>query len=87
MAGLWLALAFVTWNVVFDRAVFLAASQFTRDNVERWQRGDQVPTIEAGYRPEVRHAAARASAWAGGMLVLGAGAFLIIARSRRGAIS
>lgn len=80
--GLLLALAFVTWNVVFDRSVWLAAAAFTRDNVERHQRGETVPTIEAGYRPQVRQAALRASAWAAGVLVLGAVAINAAGRVR-----
>lgn len=70
--ALWLGLAVVTWNVVFDRAVWLAAAAFTRDNVERHQRGEALPTIEAAYRPQVWQAALHASAWAAGVLVLGA---------------
>lgn len=69
---LWLALAFVTWNVVFDRAVWLAAASFTRENVERHARGAPLPTINEAYRPSVRQAALYASAWAGGVLAAGA---------------
>jgi hypothetical protein len=78
--ALWLTLAFVTWNVVFDRSVFLAGSQFTRDNVERWQRGDAVPTIETAYRPHVRRAAIRASGWAASVLIIGAVTLVVTSR-------
>lgn len=81
--GLWLALAFVTWNVVFDRQVSLAAAQFTRDNVERRLRGDEARTIDAAYRPLVGAAARSASLWAGGVLAVGAVALGVAGRSRR----
>lgn len=71
-AILWLALVVVTWNVVFDRAVWQAADVFTRDNIERHQRGEPLPTLAAAYRPHVRQAALLASAWASGVFVLGA---------------
>jgi hypothetical protein len=81
---LWLALVFVTWNVVFDRAVWLAAADFTRENVERYERGAPVPTINEAYRPAVAQAALYASAWAGGVLVAGALAINAAGRLRRG---
>lgn len=81
--GLWLALAFVTWNVVFDRAVWQAAARFTRENVERHERGAPLPTINEAYRPAVPQAAWSASAWAGGVLVVGAVAINAAGRRRR----
>jgi hypothetical protein len=81
--GLWLALAFVTWNVVFERQVSLASARFTRDNVERHLRGDEVPTLDAAYRPHVRVAAQSASLWAGGVLAAGAVTLGLAGRSRR----
>jgi hypothetical protein len=81
--ALWLALTIVTWNVVFDREVWTAAERFTRDNVERYQRGEAVPTINEAYRPSIRIAARRASLWAGGVLVLGAVAMVVGGRSSR----
>lgn len=82
-AALWLALALVTWNVVFDRGVFLASAAFAQANVERWQHGDPVSTIDAAYRPQVGRAAWRASAWAGGVLAIGGAAFWAADRSSR----
>jgi hypothetical protein len=57
---LWVALTVVTWNVVFDRAVWTAAERFTNDNLERYQRGEPVPTINEAYRPAIRVAAVHA---------------------------
>lgn len=79
---LWIALAFATWNVVFDRAVALAAADVTRHNVERHQRGEVVPTLSEAYTPSIRVAAWHASQWAAGVLV--AGAVVIGLAHRRG---
>jgi hypothetical protein len=68
---LWVALSVVTWNVVFDRAVWTAAERFTNDNLERYQRGEPVPTINEAYRPAIRVAALHASLWAGGVFAVG----------------
>lgn len=78
--ALWLALTIVTWNVVFDRAVWTAAEQFTRDNVERHARGEAVPTINDAYRPKIRDAFRHASLWAGGVLAVGAVALAVVRR-------
>lgn len=79
---LWAALAFATWNVVFDRAVALAAADVTRDNVERHLRGEAVPTLAEAYTPSIRAAAWQASQWAAGVLVAGAGVIALTGRSR-----
>jgi hypothetical protein len=81
--ALWLALTIVTWNVVFDREVWTAADRFTRESVERYQRGETVPTINEAYRPTIRIAARRASLWASGVLALGAAALVVGVRSSR----
>ena len=67
----WAGLAFVTWNVVFDRQVYVAGVQFTRQQVERHQQGAAVTTLEAGFRPRVREAVGRASLWSGAVLAVG----------------
>lgn len=69
--ALWAAFAFVTWNVVFDRHVYVAAVQFTQEQIQRHQRGEQVSSIEDAFAPQLGHAAARATIWGGAVLALG----------------
>ena len=77
---LWLLAAFVTWNVVFDREVAVAAIEFTREQILRYDRGEPVRTIEAAFWPRVGHAAMLASGWASLVLVAG---LIIVRVSRR----
>lgn len=77
--ALWLAFAFVTWNVVFDRRTADAAHRFTRDQIVRYQQGVPVVPIERGFSPQLRPAALQASLYAGVVLVCGA---VAIRRSR-----
>jgi len=68
---LWVTFAFVTWNAVFDRHVYVAAVRFTQEQIRRQQRGEQVSSIEEAFAPELRRAAERASIWGGGVLASG----------------
>lgn len=68
---LWLAFAFVTWNVVFDRHVYVAAVRFTQEQIQRRERGEAVSSIEEAFTPEVGRAARQASVWGGAVLVVG----------------
>jgi hypothetical protein len=68
---LWVAFAFVTWNVVFDRQVYVAAVRFTQQQIQRQQRGEQVSSIGEAFTPELSRAALRASGWGGAVLVIG----------------
>ena len=72
---LWLVFAFVTWNVVFDRAVADAGVQFTRDQILRHQQGAPVESIALGFSPHVGRAALKASLYAG--IVLACGGFAL----------
>jgi hypothetical protein len=78
----WAAFAFVTWNVVFDRQVYLAAVEFTQQQIERYQRGDPVASIDDAFSPRVGHAARRASVWGGAVLAAGAAVAAFAARER-----
>ena len=78
----WAAFAFVTWNVVFDRQVYLAAVEFTQQQVERYQRGEAVSSIDAVFSPRVREAAWRASAWGGAVLAVGAALAALAGKDR-----
>lgn len=77
-AILWIALAFVVWNVVFDRTVAVEGARFVRESIQREQGGEPPVTIADGYRPRVRRAALDASLWGGIVLVLG---FVAVRRS------
>lgn len=68
---LWLVFGFVTWNVVFDRRVAVAAVAFTREQTVHHQQGAPTVSIDNGFSPRVRTAAVDATAWAGGLTVLG----------------
>jgi hypothetical protein len=80
----WAIFAFITWNVVFDRAVAVAGSEFARDQILRYQQGQPTLAIDEAFSPRVARAALTASGWA--LLVLAAGA-LVTFRAGRGAAS
>ena len=80
---LWLVCAFVVWNVVFDRYVAIAAIEFTRDQVLRYDRGDTLTTIHDGFSPQVRGAALAASLWVTPIVAAGAAAFYYTRRRAR----
>ena len=68
---LWLVFGFVTWNVVFDRRVAVAAVAFTREQTQNRDQGLPTVSIDEGFSPNVRTAAVDATAWAGGLTALG----------------
>jgi hypothetical protein len=68
---LWFAFAFVTWNVVFDRHVYVSAVRFTQEQIQRHQRGERVSSIEEAFTPQLRVAALQASMWGGAALAVG----------------
>ena len=68
---MWAVFAFVTWNVVFDRHIYVASVRFTQDQIEKFQAGQPINSIEKGFRPQVRQAAWEASAWGGSVLAIG----------------
>ena len=68
---LWVAFAVVTWNVVFDRHVYVAAVRFTLQQIQRYDQGEQVSSIEDAFTPELGRAALRATGWGGGVLAAG----------------
>ena len=78
---LWAVFAFVVWNVVFDRRVYEFSVRFTQQQIQAFQAGQPVASIETAFRPQVRRAALEASAWGGS--VLAAGFVLTMVLSRR----
>jgi hypothetical protein len=69
--GLWIAFAVVVWNVSFDRQVKTAGRAFMHEQLARHTRGLPVTTINDGFRPRIRAAAVRSSAWS--LLIAGTG--------------
>jgi len=69
--ALWVAFAFVSWNVIFDRHVATAAIEFTREQILRYQQGTATTSIDVGFSPRVREAALRASLWTSPIVVAG----------------
>ena len=81
VAALWAVFAFVTWNVIFDRHVNVAAVEFTRDQVLRYQNGATPISIHNGFSPSVREAALQATLWV--VPILGVGALTTLVSFRR----
>jgi hypothetical protein len=67
----WAAFAFVTWNVVFDRHVYLAAVQFTQQQIVRYQKGEALSSLDTAFSPRVGEAARQASLWGGAVVAVG----------------
>ena len=80
--GLWLVLAVTVFQVVFDGQTKMAAFHFSQAQLQAYQRGERVATIEEGLRPQVKAAARRAGWWAAGIAVLGCSAVAWAARAR-----
>ena len=72
VAALWLASVGVVWNVIFDRAVTIAALEFTREQVIRYHAGEPPTGIHAGFSPRVSQAAWHASLWVSPIVAAGA---------------
>lgn len=68
---LWAVFACVTWNVVFDRQVYLAAVQFTQQQIDRHQRGEATGSLESQFRPRLGEAARFASLCGASVLMAG----------------
>jgi hypothetical protein len=81
IASLWAVFAFVTWNVLFDRRVNLAAETFTREQIVRHHSGSPTVSIHDGFSPQVRVAALQATLWV--VPILGVGALMTFVSYRR----
>ena len=78
--GLWAVLAMAVFSVTFDWQTREAGLLFAGNQVRRHAAGLPVATINEGFRPMVRSAALRSSAWLG--LILSAGVIATVAASR-----
>jgi hypothetical protein len=81
VAALWAAFAFVTWNVMFDRHIYVAAVEYTRDQVLRSQNDAPLISIHDGFSPRVGAAARQATLWV--LPILGVGALMTFLSFRR----
>ena len=72
LAGtLWLVLAFVVWNVVFDRVLVLAGRRYTHAAAIAFREGHQYVRIDEWMRPAVAHGVRVASVTALGIAAFG----------------
>ena len=79
---LWAVFAFVVWNVVFDRRVYESSVRFTQEQIQAFQAGQPVASIDSAFRPQVRQAALEASAWGGSVLAAGFVLTMVVARKQ-----
>jgi len=78
--GLWAVLACAVFSVTFDWQTRAAGHRFAGSQLQLYEAGLPVATINEGFRPVVRSAALRSSAWLG--LILGTGVIATVAASR-----
>ena len=81
--GLWLVLAVVVFNVTFDWQVRVANYAFVRSQLAQYRKGLPVPTINDGFRPQVRAAAGRSAVWLVLISISGAAFTAAASRSER----
>lgn len=81
--GLWAVLAVAVFSVTFDWQTRTAGLHFAGEQVRRHAAGLPVATINEGFRPLVRAAALRSSAWLGLILGTGAAATAVAVRTSK----
>lgn len=67
---LWVVLAFLVWNVIFDRIIVLAGRRYSYDATLAFRAGHYL-RIDDVMRPAISHGVRTASLWAGALLVTG----------------
>lgn len=67
---LWVVLAFLVWNVIFDRIIVLAGRRYSYDATLAFRAGHYL-RIDDVMRPAITHGVRMASLWAGALLVAG----------------
>ena len=80
-AALWLLLAFVVWNVVFDRILVLAGRRYSYAAAMAVREGKNYLRIDDWMRPAIAHGARVASVTALGIAVFGLIAVAIASRA------
>ena len=81
-AVLWLTLAFVVWNVVFDRLIVLAGRRYSHDAAVTYRTTGRYLLINDVMLPEVARSGRVATAVAAGISALGL--FLVWTATRLG---
>ena len=79
--GLWILLAIVVFNVTYDWQTRAAGHAFVQSQLARRQQGEPIISINDGFRPMVREAAANSAVWLVLIAAAGSGATLIVARN------
>jgi hypothetical protein len=79
--GLWLVLAIVVWNSIFDEAVNEAAHRYIEAATEAARAGQPLVSMDAIMRPAIAHGAWTATAW--GVLTLAVGVAGLVWSVRR----
>lgn len=82
-AALWLVLAFVVWNVVFDRILVLAGRRYSYAAVIAVRDGKSYLHIDDWMRPAIAHGVRVASVTALGIAAFGLIAVAVAARLDR----
>lgn len=81
--ALWAVLALAVFSIIFDAKTRAAGFDFVSSQVARRAQGTPLDTIDHGFRPRVRSAAAESSAYLFLILISGTGATLAAARAAR----
>jgi hypothetical protein len=80
--GLWILLALVVFSVRFDWETRLAGHEFVNAQLARQRQGQPAITINDGFRPMVRAAAAKSAMWPA--IIAAAGTAAVAMAARRG---
>ena len=78
--ALWAILALAVFSIIFDAKTRVAGFEFIASQAARRAQGAPLDTIDNGFRPRVRTAAAESSVWLLLILISGTGATLVGAR-------
>ena len=81
--ALWTVLALAVFSIIFDAKTRVAGFEFIASQAARRAQGAPLDTIDNGFRPRVRAAAAESSVWLLVVLMSGTGATLVAGRSTR----
>jgi hypothetical protein len=81
--ALWIALAIIVWNVVFDHVIVVAGREYLAAAVVAADRGGPYARVEEWMRPAATRGFWIASAASAAVLVLGLGAIRFASRVRK----
>ena len=82
-AALWLILAFLVWNVVFDRTLVLAGRRYSYAAVVAMREQHAYLHIDDWMRPAIARGATMASFAAGAVAAIGLAAVAVATRRQR----